>query len=150
MWKEVEYETIFSDHGQIHMLELPKFRESWEEATDEIERWLSFLKEAEMVRTRKTKKETSHQLIEVDKAIAEAYKELERLSQDPELNAHYEAHLKHIRDYEAGLEGKYLEGRLKGKLEERQSIVKKLKSQGFALEEIATLLEIPLENLDNQ
>ncbi|TNE46940.1 MAG: Rpn family recombination-promoting nuclease/putative transposase [Deltaproteobacteria bacterium] len=176
MWTEVEHGTILSDHGQIHIIEFPKFHESWEEAHDALEQWVSFLKEADTM--------TFEELADwKDEKLIKAYEELERLSQDPKLRAYYDAQLREIRDYrtimtgaivegwqkghkqglEAGLQegrqeglqegrqGGLQEGRQEGLQEGRQEVhtkvVRKLQQQGYSLEEIANILEVSVEEL---
>lgn len=134
MWKEVEHGTILSDHGQIHIIEFPKFHETWEEADDPLEKWVSFLTEVDQMQPESTPKWN-------DEKLEQAYRELKHLSQNPELRAQYEAQLREIRDYQAGLEDSYLQGIEQG----HHEIVRNMLGQGLEAEAIAKLTGLSIE-----
>ena len=161
MWKEVEHETILSDYGQIHIIEFPKFEESWDEANDLLEQWVFFLNEVDQMQYEPLP-------VWADDRLREAYKELERLSQKPELRALYEAQLDEIRlyrtllsdSYEEGHEEGYADGRKEGRKEGREEgreegkeegrleVVRQLLEQGLALEMVAKVSGYTLEQLE--
>ncbi|TNE47033.1 MAG: hypothetical protein EP343_20990 [Deltaproteobacteria bacterium] len=92
-----------------------------------------------------------------DEKLEQAYRELRLLSQDPELRAQYEAQLKEIRDYQAGMQDSYMkgkeEGKEEGRQEERRELARNMLAQGLEIEMIASVTGLPLpvlQNLSNQ
>ena len=89
--------------------------------------------------------------IDAVEAIEQAQKLLAILKEDKEAWRTYELRQKWLMDSasermtarEEGLE----EGRAEGKIEGKIEIVKKLLTQGFSLEEISNIVEIPIDEL---
>ncbi|MCG7335921.1 Rpn family recombination-promoting nuclease/putative transposase [Sporosarcina sp. ACRSM] len=93
--------TVFSDHLEIHVLELPKFRKYQLHDMNALEKWLLFLK---------SDKQTKEELAMESPIMKEAFEEIQRLSQDPKTRAlaiSREIQLKDQmqREYEARMEG---------------------------------------------
>ena len=76
-----------------------------------------------------------------NKYIAEAYKELVRMSGDEEKQLEYEAREMLMRDHISFLYSAEKKGRSEGRMEERISLIIKMFSKGYAKEKIAELLE---------
>lgn len=70
--------TVFSTHAEIHVLELPKLRRFQLQGSKKLEQWLLFLK---------SDKETKEALAMESSTMREAFKEIQRLSEDPATRA---------------------------------------------------------------
>ena len=91
---------------EIHVLELPKYKKTLEDAQTPIEQWLSFLKDG---------KDMQHEQIQKwDEECKKALEEIEHLSRDEKFRWVYEDRLKGILDYYSGLKSKFREGLKKG------------------------------------
>lgn len=67
--------TVFTDHAEIHVLELPKLQALQVEDADALEKWLLFLK---------GNKQMKEALAMESTTMKEAFEEIQRLSDDPE------------------------------------------------------------------
>ena len=77
-------------------------------------------------------------------AINKAQETLEYLSQDPVARAKYEARLKYLSDYNTSM---YTE-RQEGRIEEKYSIAKKMRKEGFSPEIVMKITGLTAEELE--
>lgn len=75
---DIEDSSIFTKHIEIHVLELPKLSHHSILETDQLEKWLLFMK---------SDKKTKEELAMESSVFKEALEEIERLSQNPETRA---------------------------------------------------------------
>ncbi|MFJ5770743.1 Rpn family recombination-promoting nuclease/putative transposase [Psychrobacillus sp. NPDC093180] len=134
--------AIFTKHIEIHVLELSKLPNLSIVETDELEKWLLFMK------SDKKKKEA---LAMESPIFKEALEEIERLSQDPETRAIAISHEIHLRDQiqreEDAREDGMEKGIEKGKKVEREVIILGMISKGFSAEEISNTTSVPLKEI---
>ena len=108
---------------EIHVLELPKYKKTLEDAQTPIEQWLSFLKDG---------KDMQHEQIQKwDEECKKALEEIEHLSRDEKFRWVYEDRLKGILDYYSGLKSKFREGLQKGLQEGRQEGLQEGRQEGL-------------------
>jgi predicted transposase/invertase (TIGR01784 family) len=108
-------EVLFSDHLQLHIIELPKFRRSVSELEARLDRWCFFLRNAVELEV--------DQLPEAlqTEPIKRAVEVLRVMSLNTLEEQLYEARLREQRDKSSSLKGAYLDGRDAG-IQEGKSI----------------------------
>jgi len=134
--------TVFSDHAEIHVFELPKLQIQQLQGTDALEKWLLFIK---------GNKQTKEALAMESSTMKEAFEEIQRLSQDPKTRAiaiSREIHLKdqRQREYDA-MEKGMKNGRDEAIAERDREIVLNMHMKQTAPTVIAELTGIALDNV---
>ena len=139
--------SIFTTHFETHVLELPKLKIKNITKTTELEKWLLFLKGDQ-----KTKEELAME----SSTMKEAYKEIERLSQNPEtqrLAEFRERELKDIRqrEYDAREDGieQGIEQGIERKNEKRETVIR-MYGEGMPVESIVKYSQMSLERCNRQ
>lgn len=83
--------TLYTDKIEFHVLELPKLPEELKEDNSGILLWAKFINSE--------RKEDFEMIAEKDQYIGSAYKRLQNISQDRQMQLEYEAREKAVRDY---------------------------------------------------
>lgn len=83
--------TLYTDKIEFHVLELPKLPEELKEDNNGILLWAKFINSE--------RKEDFEMIAEKDQYIGSAYKRLQNISQDRQMQLEYEAREKAVRDY---------------------------------------------------
>ena len=134
---------IYTDHLEMHVLELPKMTKQMNEAPSQLEKWLLFLK---------GDKKTKEELAMGESTFQKAYDELDRISQDKEMRARALSRDMFLLDQamyrqDAREEG-LAEGREEGREEGKIEFVKLLHANGSSPSEISTLLGLPVLTIE--
>jgi len=134
---------IYTDHLEMHVLELPKMTKQMNEAPSQLEKWLLFLK---------GDKKTKEELAMRESTFQKAYDELDRISQDKEMRARALSRDMFLLDQamyrqDAREEG-LAEGREEGREEGKIEFVKLLHANGSSPSEISTLLGLPVLTIE--
>jgi len=135
--KNIKTNKEYLDHAEIHFIELEKYDEDMNSMLD---RWVNFLKKAEMYSKNKLPKE-----LEEIPTIKKALEVLDGMSFNEEERESYEARLKWLRDEEMALKTAEKRGEQRGREEGIKEGIKEGEKQK-ALEIAKELLEL----LDNQ
>ncbi|MFJ5768843.1 Rpn family recombination-promoting nuclease/putative transposase [Psychrobacillus sp. NPDC093180] len=142
--------TLYSEHIEFHVIELPKVSRNLHNRSKELEKWLLFLKG-----NTKTKEEIAME----SSTFKEAFEEIERLSQDPKTRALAISREKFLRDQnqrelEARIDGKeegiilgIEQGIEQGALQAEEKMVLTMHAKGNTAQAIADLTDIPLERV---
>jgi len=104
-----EHALCFSDHLELHVLELPKFHRELEELREPLEKWLYFFRHAETMEVGALPTPFREPVYE------RTVKELEMLAKDAIERERYEARQKAVRDQMSLLEGALEQGLEKGR-----------------------------------
>jgi predicted transposase/invertase (TIGR01784 family) len=128
-----------TDVLEMHTIELPKIGKKISSLHSDLEKWVYLFREAQNL-----KEEPLKELISKNPMMEKATTELEYLSQDPKTRQAYEDRLKAEWDYNTGMKSAYRdgelkgkkEGELKGKLDNAIETAKKMKEEGFNIEQI--------------
>ena len=107
--KNIKTNKEYLDHAEIHFIELEKYDEAMNSMLD---RWVNFLKKAEMYSKNKLPKE-----LEEIPTIKKALEVLDGMSFNEEERESYEARLKWLRDEEMALKTAEKRGELRGREE---------------------------------
>ncbi len=150
--REDSRNTLYTDKIEFHVLELPKLPEELKEDSSDIVLWAKFIN-AE-------RKEDFEMIAEKNQYIGSAYRRLQNISQDKQMQLEYEAREKAVRDYnqlmrEAREAGERI-GREAGEkigremakkdaLERARSMVK----DGLPADKIAQYSGLTLEEIEN-
>jgi predicted transposase/invertase (TIGR01784 family) len=149
----LEHRLCFSDHLQIHVLELPKFTRSLHELRDEQDKWMYFFLHAENMDTDALPEPFREPIYQ------RTAKELLMLTKDEILRERYEARQMAIRDLisqleearEDGLEKGLEKGLEQGALIERVRFAQQILDQSVTPEEqLQTLSIVQLRELAQQ
>jgi len=130
IWEDKYKDIKLTDALEIHFIEMVKFRslEERDIQNDPLHRWLVYLDKG-------SPQELIEEAIKMDIGIQKADTKLRIISQDEETRRIYEMREKALSDWTSGVNHARREGKQEGRLEERQKILKMLKS-GKSLEEI--------------
>jgi predicted transposase/invertase (TIGR01784 family) len=128
-----------TDVLEMHTIELPKIGKKISSLHSDLEKWVYLFREAQNL-----KEESLKELISKNPMMEKATTELEYLSQDPKTRQAYEDRLKAEWDYNTGMKSAYkdgkvegiAEGELKGKLDNAIETARKMKEEGFNIEQI--------------
>lgn len=128
---------LLTEHGQIHIVELPKYTGRVTKKEKELARWVKFLREGDTM--------TAQAIQQLgDPNIEHAYAELERLSRDPKMRMYYEERLKGLKDYVSGLELSFEHGKIEGKIEGEEEgqakLVQRMHHNGISASQIAQMI----------
>lgn len=135
--KNINTNTDYLDHLEIHFIELKKYNEKF---TTVLDRWTNFLKKAETYSKENIPKE-----LEEVKSIKKAIKVLEEASMTREELERYEEGLKWLRDEESALETAERKGMKKGLITAAKSLLDILDDKtisekiGLSIEEVKNL-----------
>jgi predicted transposase/invertase (TIGR01784 family) len=121
---------------EVHFIEIPKLHRNCYNVTDNLERWVLFLKEPT--------KENLEMLAHNSQEIAEAYEKLENLSKNPKKRIEYEARKMQLLDDMTQYASYRDEGEIKAKLE----MAREMKSDGEPLEKIMKYTHLTKEQID--
>lgn len=122
---------IYTDHLEMHVLEMSKVKEEFDEDLDELEKWILFLKGNRKVKEALAMEEPTFQ---------KAYDELDRISHDKEMRARALSRDMFLKD-----QAQYrYDAREEGREEGRKEVVELLFKKGSTPLEISSLLEMPL------
>ena len=135
----MEHGLCFSDHMQIHVLELPKFTRRLDELRDDQDKWTYFFQHAETM--------DPDELPEPfrEPVYQRATRELQMLTKDAALRERYESRQKAIRDQMSLLEDAREEGREQGVLIGRVQLCQQILNRPVTPEE--ELLTLSIEEL---
>ncbi|MCH5222911.1 MAG: Rpn family recombination-promoting nuclease/putative transposase [Muribaculaceae bacterium] len=161
--KDTETDFILKTGVRSAYIQLPEFNKTWEECTDNFDKWIFILKTMY----------TKQQFPKMSRKD-EVFERLEKVSNYAALTSEeqvaYEADLLWIHDYEEGIEtarrdaikeglekgieegraiGRAI-GKAEGKVEEKWEMAKNLFSLGIDLETIAKASNLPIEELKNK
>ena len=139
--KEITTNEELTDIEEIHFIELPKSKAIKSEEVNNIDsllKWIEFIKEPES--------ETVRILELTDETIRKAKTQLYKLSLDKKTIEQYRIREKALYDEISALENSREKGRKEGELKANRKIAKNLLSKGIELKEIAKILELD-ENL---
>lgn len=89
--REDSRNTLYTDKMEFHVLELPKLPEELKEDSSDILLWAKFINSE--------RKEDFEMIAEKNQYIGSAYKRLQNISQDKQMQLEYEAREKAVRDY---------------------------------------------------
>ena len=128
--------SIFTNHYEAHILELPKLIKEDIKKTTELEKWLLFLKSDQQIKEALAMESTT---------MKEAFEEIERLSQNPETRrfaAFREQELKDILEredeaMEKGVKKGMEQGMEQGVEQEKQEAVIRMYSDGMSVDNIS-------------
>ncbi|CAM3187466.1 Rpn family recombination-promoting nuclease/putative transposase [Filibacter tadaridae] len=131
--------TVFSNHLEIHVLELPKLRAKSIIESNDLEKWLLFMNS-----DRKTKEVLAME----SSTLKEALSQIERLSQNPEtvkMAISREIHLKDQLQREEDAQFRGIEkGREEGAHLRDREIILNMHAENVSAESISQLTKIPL------
>ena len=97
LWDDSK-QQLFSEHLDIHVVELAKFSGELEDAQSELERWVYFLKHAEDVEFEIWREKMPNTVFEL------AAEELRQMAMNPLERERYDARLKGLRDYSTDMQ----------------------------------------------
>ena len=154
--KELLENVVLTDKLDLHIIELPKIKGLERQERDELMEWLIFLNNP--------KDERMNKIMAENKAIKEAVKKLEVMSNDNEIRRIAELREKAVRDekatYSKGVEDGIEKGIEKGtkigiengieigKKEEKNEIAKKLLNIGLSIEQIEKSTGLTKEEIE--
>ena len=142
----------FDDKIKLMLIELPKFRKLKPDLNNKLHEWLLALD--------CKKFEEMEEVMRTDKEIKEAVKQLTILSDDKEVMDAYEKEQDYLRiiatrehrakmRLEQGIKEGIEKGIIQGKQEGVKETILKLKKSGMEINQIAQILEISIEELNN-
>jgi predicted transposase/invertase (TIGR01784 family) len=135
-----------TDVLEMHTIELQKIGKKISSLHSDLEKWVYLFREAQNL-----KEESLKELISKNPMMEKATNELEYLSQDPKTRQAYEDRLKAEWDYNTGMKSAYKDGELKGKLEGelkgKLETARKMKEEGFNIEQIIRISGLSEEKL---
>ena len=131
--------ALFSDHLEIHVLELPKLRiQNIMDAT-ELELWLLFMKSDE---------KTKEALAMESPTMREAFEEIDRLSQNPETRRLADFREQELMDILQREEDALEKGIEQGIEQGKREIVVRMHNKGVPKVDIAILAGLPMEKIE--
>ena len=130
--------TIFSSHLEMHILELPKLQKESLENTNDLEKWILFMK---------GDKKTKEALAVESSTLKEALSQIERLSQDPATVRMAIAREIQLKDQLQREEDAKFEGIEEGARLRDREIILNMHVENVSAESIATLTKIPIEKV---
>ena len=134
LWEDREKEYMLTDLVEIHFIELSKFREVQNKASENeaLKRWLTFLQ-------KDISREVLEELMEMEPAIKMAEEKLDYLSSDPKTIELYKT-----REYSAHERANLLStGMKRAKID----MAKKLLEKGMDIDTILEITELPIEQI---
>ena len=146
---------VYNDDLELIFAELPKFNKTEEELETVLDHWYYFLKHADDL-------DAIPGSLNTEKPIAHAFELANKAALTPEELDDQERREIFIQDQrgaiqlakqrsrEEGLEEGREEGRKKGQEEERSKIVKQAKKSGMSVSEIATVFDMPAEEVERR
>ena len=149
---DLQKKLVLTGVGQIHILELTKLSEEAVLSFTPKEQWLYFLKRGHVMERETISRWNTPE-------IQKAYKELEKLSINPEFRMEYEFRLKYLNDriwelseshdegIEKGLEKGVDLGKELGRQEEKARFAISLLNEGMDKKKIASLVGLSMEEL---
>lgn len=149
--RDEENGAVYSDHIEVHVLELPKLQIQSVQNLNDLEKWVLFLKGDQ---------KTKEALAMESSAMKEAFDEIERLSQNPETRYVALSREKFLKDQlqreedardegiELGEEKGIKKGRKDGIAEGKREIVLYMYHQKTPKEMIAKLTNISIEKIE--
>ena len=149
--REEDYsKTILTDVLEIYIIELPKFKKYQDKNLEELNSWIKFINNPEVMKMEKTRKETME-------AIKKAKEILEEISQDEHERELAEYREKYIRDQKAsesygfdqGLKQGLEQGLKQGEEKKQEEIIKAMHQKGISLEDISDIVCISTEDVKN-
>jgi len=140
IWEDMRH-ILYTDKMEFHVIELPKLPPECRGEENGILLWAKFIN-AE-------RKEEFDMLAGRDPYIDSAYEHLRVISQDEHKRQEYEARQKAFRDYNAGMEEAEQRGERRGKDEKALEIARKMVTQGYDIEGIASLTGLTAEQVEN-
>ncbi len=131
---------MFNDKLRQIFITLPLFDKEEEDCATDFERWIYVLKNM---------KTLERMPFKARKAVFEKLEEIADVSAlSPEERSKYEQSLKVYHDYEATMEAKLKEGREEGIELGVLKTAKKMKSQGYSVDAIHSITELPIEEIE--
>lgn len=135
--REEEYhQVVLTDVMELYIIELPKFLKYKESKRKQMNSWLKFIENPEVVKMSKN--------IEINKAM----EELEKISSDEHERYLAELREKYILDQKATEDAGYYKGIKVGREEEKNDIAKKLLQQGIAIGVISQATGLAKEEIE--
>ncbi len=141
---------LYTDKIEFHVLELPKLPEELKEDSSDILLWAKFINSE--------RKEDFEMIAEKDQYIGSAYKKLQNISQDKQMQLEYEAREKAVRDYNQMMKEAREDGERIGREEMRETALKGSigicrnlgLSQTEAITKIAEMFEVTKEEAETK
>ena len=133
--EEKEKRIKFTDHLEIHVLELPKVESA---DRDTLTNWMLFISGDD---------HTKEELAMSDMGIEKAYNELQRISEDEVMRERAIAREKYLSDQATRRELAMEKGKAEGKAELRKEAIQVMHSDGLSAEQIAKYLSVSLEEV---
>ena len=133
--EEKEKRIKFTDHLEIHVLELPKVESA---DRDTLTNWMLFISGDD---------HTKEELAMSDMGIEKAYNELQRISEDEVMRERAIAREKYLSDQATRRELAMEKGKAEGKAELRKEAIQVMHSDGLSTEQIAKYLSVSLEEV---
>ncbi|MED2777328.1 Rpn family recombination-promoting nuclease/putative transposase [Bacillus thuringiensis] len=142
LW-DIQLQKLLLDDLELHVIEIPKLMDQWKEEQvnpweDAFVRWLLLLSANEDTQLTHTLEEIA---MNRDPILKDAMQKWEKMSQDPAFRMSYEARQKALIDEASKF--KYAEqkgiekGIEKGKLDEREQLIRGMHKNGMDIEDIA-------------
>jgi predicted transposase/invertase (TIGR01784 family) len=158
LW-DIELQKLLIDDLELHIIEIPKLMAQWKEEQvnpweDDFVRWLLLLSANEDTQLTHTLEEIA---MNRDPILKDAMQKWEKMSQDPGFRMLYESRQKTLLDDEAskykyaekkkGREEGLQEGMEKGKLAEREQLIRGMHKNGMDIEDIAKFTNMDLSDV---
>ena len=138
--EEKEQRIKFTDHLEIHVLELPKVKWGSNLADkNALEKWLLFISGDDR---------TKEELAVSDMGIERAYNELQRISEDEVMQERAIAREKYLSDQATRRELAIEKGKEEGKAEIRTAAILAMYSDGLPVEMIAKYMGVSVEQVN--
>ncbi len=145
---------LLTDMLEIHFMELTKLYKKWRKREvdpkeDRLVRWLLLLGSSDNEELTKILEEIAMQ---EDQMLNKAFKEWDRVSQDPEMLLAYEARHKALLDEQSALKRAERKGKEKGRAEGKEEgkieVAKKMLEDGISHEKVAEYTGLSLKEIN--
>ncbi len=137
--REDSRNTVYTDKIEFHVIELPKLPQELKEDSSDILLWAKFIN-AE-------RKEDFEMIAEKNQYIGSAYKRLQNISRDKQMQMEYEAREKAVRDYNQMMKEARESGEKIGVERSKGIIAENMIQMGFDNSTIAKATDIPEEQI---
>ncbi len=143
-----EYGMRLGDGSNIYFVDLERFRKSFEECDNDLEKWLFSIKNMHMLEERPTGVDGTN--------LEELYNEAKLAAWPPQKRSNYERIMGHENDYqiclqdmkEIGREEGRAEGEARGEARGKRETAKKLLVKGMSISDIAEVTGLTVEEIE--
>jgi len=132
---------VFYDKLKFVYIELPKFKKQEAELETHFDKWMYVFTHLSDLQNRPKKLQ--------EKVFTKLFAAAEIAKFTPKERADYEKSLKYYRDLKNVVDTSKEEGREEGREERNVEIAKKMKSEGFSIDQIATLTGLEIEKIND-